>query len=55
MGGVGADRAIDQTPSSMGGRDAPSNMQWLPREQHKEKTSWSDWGRTASGRGSEYQ
>ncbi len=25
-------------PLSKGGRDDPSNMQWLPREQHREKT-----------------
>jgi len=25
-------------PLSKGGRDKPSNMQWLPREQHQDKT-----------------
>ncbi len=25
-------------PLSKGGRDDPSNMQWLPREQHRDKT-----------------
>ena len=25
-------------PLSKGGRDDPSNMQWLPREQHQDKT-----------------
>ena len=27
-------------PLSKGGRDDPSNMQWLPKEQHRNKTKW---------------
>ena len=31
-------------PQSAGVRDDPSNMQWLPREQHREK-AWRHLGR----------
>ena len=37
---AGCDRCeVDHVvPLSKGGRDDPSNMQWLPREQHQDKT-----------------
>jgi 5-methylcytosine-specific restriction endonuclease McrA len=30
-------------PASKGGRDDPSNMQWLSKEQHRDKTKRDLW------------